>query len=103
MIEIEEISDKISEKIDSAEMYAKCALMKKDTRPQLAESYFKIATDDLGHVNLLHTQIVAIIDEYRKTKGEPPEAMQTLYNILHRKQIERAAAVRGILALYKEI
>ena len=42
-------------------------------------------------------------DEYRKKNGEPPEAMKTLYEILHRKHIEHAAAVKGMLALYKEI
>ena len=41
----------------------------------------------MGHVNLLHTQVVAIIEEYRKKNGEPPEAMKTLYDILHRKHI----------------
>jgi hypothetical protein len=28
--------------------------------------------------------------------------MKTLYDILHRKHIEHAAAVKGMLALYKE-
>ena len=41
-------------------------------------------------------------DEYRKSKGEPPQGMQILYEILHRKSIEQAAAVKGMLALYKE-
>jgi hypothetical protein len=52
-------------------------------------------------MGLLHTQVVAIIDEYKKNKGEPPEGMKTLYNILHRKHMEHAAAVKGMLALYK--
>ena len=33
---------------------------------------------------------------------EKPEVMATLYEILHRKHIEHAAAVKGMLALYKE-
>jgi len=53
-------------------------------------------------MGLLHTQIVAIIDAYKKEKGEPPEGMKLLYEILHRKHIEHAAAVKGMLALYKE-
>ena len=54
------------------------------------------------HMNLLHTQVTLIIEDYRKKNGEPPEAMKVLYNILHRKHIEHAAAVKGMLALYKE-
>lgn len=100
---IDKISDKIAKEIDYAEEYAKCALEYKDTYPQLAEVYFRIANEKIGHMNLLHAQVVAIIDEYRKKNGEPPEAMKALYEILHRKHIEHAAAVKGMLALYKEI
>lgn len=99
---IEKVSDKIEKEIDSAEDYVKCALEIKDERSQLAESFFKIASEKINWINLLHTQIVAIIEEYRKKEGEPPEPMKVLYNILHRKHIEHVAAVKGMLALYKE-
>ena len=99
---IEELSDKIACEIEKAEDYAKCALYYKDERPQLAETFYRIATEKLGHMNLLHGQVVSIIDEYRKKSGEPPATMKTLYEILHRKHIEHAAAVKGMLALYKE-
>lgn len=99
---IEQLSDKIADELECAEEYAKCALMQKDERPSLAEIYFRIANDKMGHVTLLHNEVVAIINEYQKAKGEPPEGMKTLYNILHRKHIEHAAAVKGMLSLYKE-
>lgn len=100
---IEKLSEKIEKEIDGAEEYVKCALNYKEARPQLAEIYYQIATEKMQHMILLHNQVVAIIDEYKKTKGEPPEAMKTLYDILHRKHIEHAAAVKGMLALYKEM
>lgn len=99
---IEELSDKISDEIECAETYAKCALYYKEDRPSLAETYYRIANEKMGHMNLLHGQVTAIIEEYRKEKGEPPEVMKALYDILHRKHIEHAAAVKGMLALYKE-
>lgn len=100
---IEKLSDKISCEISSAEQYAKCALEYKEDRPVLAEAMYKIANGKLEHMGLLHTQVVAIINEYKQSKGQPPEAMKTLYQILHRKHIEHAAAVKGMLALYKEM
>lgn len=100
---IEKLSDKIQKEIDCAEEYAKCALNYKEARPALAETFYKIATEKLGHMSLLHTQAVAIIEEYKKTNGEPPEAMKTLYEILHRHHIEHAAMVKGMLSLYKEM
>ena len=89
---IEHLSDQIADEIECAEEYAKCALAKKEDYPQLAETYYRIATEKLNHMGLLHAQVVAIIDAYKKQKGEPPEAMKLLYEILHRKHIEHADA-----------
>ena len=100
---IEALSEKIADEIECAEDYAKCALNFKDERPQLAETMYRIANEKLGHMGLLHDQVVAIINEYKQSKGEPPEAMKILYDILHRKNMEQAAAVKGMLALYKEM
>lgn len=99
---IERLCDKIEKEIDSAEEYAKCALNYKEGRAQLAETFHQIAEEKMKNVMLLHTQVTSIIEEYRKANGEPPEAMKTLYDIMHRKHIEHAAAVKGMLALYKE-
>ena len=99
---IEKLSDKIEKEIACAEEYAQCALMYKEEMPQLAETFFTIANEKIKHMNMLHTQVTAIIDEYKKKNGEPPEGMKVLYEILHRKNIEHAAAVKGMLALYRE-
>ena len=99
---IEKLSDKIEKEMDCAEDYIKCALFYKDDRPQLAETFYRIANEKMAHMNLLHAQVVSIIEEYRKEKGEPPEHMRVLYEILHRKHIEHATAIKGMLALYKE-
>lgn len=102
MKKIQKLSEKIEFEIDSAHDYAKCALEAKETDPAIAEAYYKIATNRLNDMSALHTQVVSIITEYKKEHGEPPEAMKVLYNILHKKHIENAAAVKGMLALYKE-
>lgn len=99
---IEKLSDMIANEIECAEKYAKCALEYKEERPQLAEVLYKISNDKMAHMGLLHTQVATIIDEYRKKNGEPPEGMKVLYDILHRKHIEQAAAVKSMLSLYKE-
>lgn len=100
---IEKLCDKIEHELDDAQEYARCALSYKDGRATLAEVFYQIAEDKMKHMLLLHNQVVAIIEEYRKANGEPPESMKTLYEILHKKHIEHAAAVKGMLALYKEL
>ena len=102
MKKIEKLSKKIEAEIDAAHEYARCALEAKEEDPAIAETYFKVANNRLNDMSLLHAQVVSIISEYRKEHGDPPEAMKVLYNILHKKHIESAAAVKGMLALYKE-
>lgn len=96
------LSDQIAEEIEDAEKYAKCALTYKNEYPQLSETYYRIANEEITHMTLLHSQVVTMIEDYKKLKGEIPEGMKTLYDILHRKHIEHLAAVKALLALYKE-
>ena len=63
--------------------------------------FYKLSTEEMAHMNVLHTKVVSIIEEYKKKNGDPPEAMKMLYDILHKKHIENAAAVKGMLSLYK--
>lgn len=101
MVIIKELSEMIEEEIEDAGKYAKCALHYKESRPVLADVFYKLANEELGHMNALHGQVVAIIDEYKKKNGDPPEAMKMLYDIFHDKHIANTAAVKGMLSLYK--
>lgn len=51
---ISQISDKIEDKLCSAECYIKAAISYKDERPMLAAVMSRISTEEMEHVNLLH-------------------------------------------------
>lgn len=51
---------------------------------------------------MLHNEVVKIIDEFRKTKGEPPAQMMAVYDYLHKKHIEQAKEAKLLQAMYKE-
>ena len=98
---IEKLSDMIEEEINDAEKYIRCAMDNKEKRPALAETFYKLSEEEMKHMSMLHDQVVAIIAEYRKTSGDPPEAMMTVYDILHKKHIEHAGMVKAYQLMFK--
>lgn len=99
---IKKLSGMISEEIDDARKYAKCAVKYKLERPALGQLFYNLSNEELSHMTRLHDAVVNIIDEYRKTNGEPPANMQVIYDYLHEQQIEKAEEVKRLQAMYRE-
>ena len=98
---IQKLSDMISEEIADAEKYARCANNHKEDMPELAETFYKLSNEEMNHMAMLHEQVTRIIKEYRNKNGDPPESMMAVYDYLHGKQIEHAAQVRAMQALFR--
>lgn len=98
---IEWLSDKIADEISDARCYIKKALMLKTDYPRLADVLSRISEEEMKHMALLHNEVVDIIEEYRKEKGEPPEPMMAVYEYLHKKQIDGGAEVKAMQTMYK--
>ena len=98
---ISKLSDMIDEELNDSEKYIKCAMNHKDDNPDLAAAFAKLSNEEMGHVNILHEQVVKLINEYRKEHGDPPEKMQAIYDYLHKKHIERANEIKVLQILFK--
>lgn len=99
---IEKLTEKISEEIHDAKSYAKMAIEHKEDYPELARTLYNLSLEEMDHMSRLHAQVTEIIEAYRKTHGEPPADMLAVYDYLHEQQIEKAANVRRLQAMYKE-
>ena len=91
---IQKLSEYIKEELEGAECYAKKALKYREEYPTLAKTLYDMSIDEMKHVDLLHGEVVKLIENYRKEHGEPPATMMAVYDYLHEKQIEEANEVR---------
>ena len=91
---IEKLSRMIEEELEDSEKYIKCAIKYKTELPGLSKSFYDLSLAEMGHVNVLHTEVTRLIEEHRRKVGEPPAAMLAVYNYLHEKQIEEAHEIK---------
>ena len=99
---IEKLSDRIDEEISDIKYYAKLAAEVKSEWPALSHVLYTISTQEEGHVEMLHAEVVKLIEQHRKNNGDPPPAMKAVYDYLHKKHIEALAEAKTYQEIYKK-
>lgn len=94
--------DYIDEELHDAEKYIKHALKIKQDYPEAAELMNMLSSEEMKHMQMLHNQVVKLIDNYRKTEGEPPASMLAVYDYLHQKFIDHAKEIKILQQMYME-
>ena len=102
MEKIERLCDSIEEEIHDADKYIRWALELKDEDPGLAAVLNTLAGQEMDHMRMLHNAVAACIEKYRQEYGAPSADMQSRYDYLHKKHIEKAADVKILMAYYRE-
>jgi len=95
---IQDISDLIDEEIVDAQKYARLYKQFLESDPELAKTYRTLSSEELGHVDRLHTQVVRLITEYRASHGEPPQTMMIIYEYLHKRNIQKVEDIKLMIA-----
>jgi predicted component of type VI protein secretion system len=98
---IRNLEELIEDEIHDVKKYAKMAAELKAEHPGLAQVLYTISTQEDSHQSALHNEVVKIIDEYKRTKGEPPAAMMAVYDFMHKRHIEDMAEARRYQDIYK--
>lgn len=99
---IKTLTDMIDEELDGAKNYVEHALKYKAEHPDLADVFYEISTQEMRHVNMLHEEVVKIINRHREEHGEPPAAMKAIYEWEHEKEIDRAKEIKILQTQYRE-
>lgn len=98
---IKYLEDAIEEEIEGVKGYAKKAVELKDEHPALAQVLYNISVQEDAHQAALHKEVVKIIEDHRRTHGEPPAAMMAVYEYVHQRHIEKLAEARRYQDVYK--
>jgi ferritin len=96
------LSEYIHEELGDAKKYAEKALKIKQEHPETAELLYQLSLEEMTHMNRLHKNVEMIIANYRNQKGEPPAAMQAVYDYLHEQAIEKAKEVKILQEMFRE-
>lgn len=98
---IKKLEELVEDEIHDVKKYAKMAAEVKAEYPSLAQVLYTISTQEDSHQAAIHTEVVKIIEDYRKKHGEPPAPMMAVYEYLHKKHIENLAEARRYQDVYK--
>lgn len=98
---IKKLSELIDEELSDAEKYARCALKYSMEFPELSQTFMSLSREEMHHKDMLHAQVVKLIEKHRAEHGDPPVAMMAVYDYLHEKAIEKAHEVAMLHEQYK--
>ena len=99
---IRDLQELIEDEIHDVKKYAKMATELKDEHPALAQTLFNISVQEDGHQAAIHNEVVKLIEEHRRTHGDPPETMMAVYEYLHKRSIDKLAEARLCQEMYKK-
>lgn len=100
---IKKMAEQICDEVDGVLEYAKDALEYKKTRPDLAETYHRIAIQEIQHADLLHAKIVQIVQEAESMNGgDYVVEMKDKWEELHRDIVSKMAKAKMYNSLYSK-
>ena len=96
------LSENIEETLDTAEENIKKAMLYKEEYPIAARAFYNQSVILMDSIKGQHDVVVSLIEGYKKEKGEPPAPMMAVYNYMHERHINKAAAIKALQDMYNK-
>lgn len=94
--------EKAEDTLNEIEWYGEKALHYKADHKAVADVYNKIADMHITIYDMLHKEMVALIDEHRRTGHTPPPEMLAIWDYEHEKLIKEFAEAKVMVEEYKK-
>ena len=94
---IKKLAEMIEDELDGAEEYVEEAIHHKEDFPEVAQTFLELAHTELGHVDILHNQVVRLIEQHRKEHGDPPAAMLAVWDYAHEKHMAKYREIKALM------
>lgn len=98
---INELEELIEEETHDIKKYAKMATELKAEHPQLAHVLYTISTQEEAHQQMIHNEVVKMIEAYRNEHGDPPKDMMAIYDYMHKRHIDKLAEAKRYQDMYR--
>lgn len=95
-----ELIKKAEDTMEEVEWYGEKALHLKTDHKSLADAYNKIASEHIGIYELLHKEMVNLIEEHKRTGHQPPPEMLAIWNYEHEKMVKEFKEAKFIVEEY---
>ena len=99
---LKDMIEKADDTLEEIEWYGEKALHYKTDHKSVADVYNKIADMHITIYDMLHKEMVALIDEYRRTGHTPPPEMLTIWDYEHEKLIKEFSEAKVMVDEYKK-
>ena len=96
------LTDKIEEELHDADSYIELAMKWRDEDKDVGDLFYELSTEEMGHADKIHKEVVDQINVYREEHGDPPKGMMELYDHLHKKHTEEAMTIKIKQKMYQE-
>lgn len=91
---IAKLSEMIEDEVCGAEEYICYANKFKGVDNELAKTFYELSNVEMGHMAILHKQVVKLINAAKSSDKDVSESMLAMYDMLHKKHVEKAAMVK---------